>query len=209
MADEDTRDLFKRAQSVSLDDALEVGAGHIRQSRRKVGENNPNFIAQHVQCKLQEYTLVVCGGPRTGKSTLINAILNKKLAPVAPGFNPVTLENTCYKIDGVFPEILDEHTGVEQQESQTFQISVWDTKGITAWDESIAKIIREHNPMCVILCSSPGSFAKDDFIRPLIRECVNLNVLVALACTNQWNDSDIKRQRVMEEFHDLLKVNSS
>jgi hypothetical protein len=114
MADEDTRDKFKRAQSVSLDDAMEVGTSHIRQSLRKVGENNPNFIAQHVRCKLQEYTLVVCGGPRTGKSTLINAILKKKLAPVGPGFNPVTLENTCYKLDGVFPEILDEHTGVKR-----------------------------------------------------------------------------------------------
>ncbi|CAF3512221.1 unnamed protein product [Rotaria sp. Silwood2] len=206
MSDDQGHKDFQRAKSISLDAALEVGASNICRSRQEIAENNPEFFAESAKEKLQEFTLVVCGGPRTGKSTLINAILNKDLAKVRPGFAPVTMENTCYKLDGIFPEIVDEQTGEKQQESQPFQISVWDTKGITTWNESIVKIIREHNPMCVLLCSSPGSFAKDDFIKPLIQECVNLNVLVALVCTNRWNDSDIKRQRVMEEFHDLLKI---
>jgi hypothetical protein len=58
----------------------------------------------------------------------------------------------------------------------------------------------------MILCSSPGSFAKDEFIRPLITQCVSLKVFIALVCTNQWNDSDEKRTKTMQEFHDLLQV---
>ncbi|CAF2760293.1 unnamed protein product, partial [Rotaria sp. Silwood2] len=206
MSDDEAHQDFQREESIPLDAALKVGADHICQCRQQIDKRNPEFFAESAKEKLQEFTLVVCGGPRTGKSTLINAILNKNLAPVRSGFAPVTIENTCYKLDGIFPEIVDEQTGKKQQESQPFQISVWDTKGITTWNESVVKVVREQNPMCVLLCSSPGSFAKDDFIKPLIQECVNWNVLVAFVCTNRWNDSDIKRQRVMEEFHDLLKI---
>ena len=205
-SDNDKQKQCESAPMISLDKALEIGANHIRQSRRKIAEQNPEFVVECAKNKLQEFTLVVCGGPRTGKSTLVNAIIDKEVAIVRPGFTPVTLENTCYKLEGTFPEIIDEQTGTKQNESQPFQINIWDTKGIKTWDESIVKIIREYNPMCVILCSSPGSFANDHFIEPLIQECVHLNVLVALVCTNQWNDSDSKRQKVMDEFHSLLKI---
>ena len=34
----------------------------------------------------------------------------------------------------------------------------------------------------------------------------NLKTFVALVCTNQWNDSDEKRAKVMEDYHNLLTV---
>ncbi|CAF3493006.1 unnamed protein product, partial [Rotaria sp. Silwood2] len=94
MSDDQGHKDFQRAKSISLDAALEVGASNIRRSRQEIAENNPEFFAESAKEKLQEFTLVVCGGPRTGKSTLINAILNKDLATVRPGFAPVTMENT-------------------------------------------------------------------------------------------------------------------
>jgi GTPase SAR1 family protein len=197
---------LKRSESVAPELVLEVAANNLQKSRRECELKNPKFVADHAKNKLQEFTFVVCGAPRTGKSTLINSIINKELAPTKSGPSAVTLENHCYPLEGLCPEKLDEQTGEQLQETQHFCINIWDTKGITTWDETIADIIHEKNPMCLILCSSPGSFAKDEFIRPLINQCVTLKVFVALVCTNQWNDSDEKRTKVMEEFHGLLQV---
>lgn len=195
-----------RAESIPPEMVMQVAAENLRKSRRECESNNPKFVAQHAMNRLEEFTFVVCGAPRTGKSTLINAILNKDLAPTKPGPSAVTLETSCYKLEGSCPEKTDESTGESLQRAQSFQINIWDTKGIATWDQKIANIITEKNPMCLILCSSPGSFAKDEFIRPLINQCVISKVFVALVCTNQWNDSDEKRATVMAEFHELLQV---
>jgi GTPase SAR1 family protein len=202
MTDKESMTSFTRAQSVPTEVVLEVAAENLRNSLHECEVQNPKFVADHAKSKLQEFTFVVCGAPRTGKSTLINAIINQDLAPTKSGPGAVTLETKCYSLKGISPEKTDE----QMQESQPFQINIWDTKGITTWDKSIADIIDEKYPMCMILCASPGSFAKDEYIRPLISQCVNLNIFVALVCTNQWNDSDEKRIKVMQEFHDLFKV---
>jgi GTPase SAR1 family protein len=190
---------IERSKSIDPELVLEVATENLEKSRRKAELTNPEFVADHAKTRLQEFTFVVCGAPRTGKSTLINAILNKDLAPTKSGSSAVTLETNCYTLQGNCPEKTDE-------ENQTFRINIWDTKGITTWDTTISNIIKEKTPMCLILCSSPGSFAKDDVIRPLINQCITSKVFVALVCTNQWNDSDEKRTKVIEEFHDLLKV---
>jgi GTPase SAR1 family protein len=199
MADNELIPSLERSKSIAPELVLEVAAENLEKSRRKLELTNPEFVADHAKSRLQEFTFVICGAPRTGKSTLINAILNKDLAPTKAGPSAVTSETTCYTLQGNSPEKTDD-------ESQTFRINIWDTKGITTWDKTIADIIKEKNPMCLILCSSPGSFAKDDLIRPLINQCITSKVFVALVCTNQWNDSDEKRTKIMEEFHDLLKV---
>jgi GTPase SAR1 family protein len=206
MADKESILALKRSQSVAPELVLEVAAENLRRSQHECELSNPKFVADHAKSKLQEFTFVVCGAPRTGKSTLINAILNKELAPTKSGPSAITLETNCYTLEGLCPERINEQTGEKLQETQTFRINIWDTKGITTWDKKIADIVNEKNPMCLILCSSPGSFAKDEFIRPLINQCVVLKVFIALVCTNQWNDSDEKRTKVMEEFKDLLAV---
>ena len=198
-----------RSDSVAPEIALQVAAENLRKSRRECALTNPKFVADHAMNRLEEFTFVVCGAPRTGKSTLINAILNKDLAPTKPGPSAVTLETSCYKLEGSCPEKTDETTGESLQQAQAFRINIWDTKGIATWDQRIANIITEKNPMCLILCSSPGSFAKDEFIRPLINQCVASKVFVALVCTNQWNDSAEKRATVMAEFHELIQVSHS
>ena len=206
MAEKKTIPTFDRAESVSPESVLEVAAANLRKTRRECELVNPKFVADHAITRLEEFTFVVCGAPRTGKSTLINAIINKDLAPTKPGPSAVTMETKCYTLEGSCPEKTDEGAEKSEEKGQTFRINIWDTKGIGTWDEKIANIITEKNPMCLMLCSSPGSFAKDEFIRPLINQCVVSKVFVALVCTNQWNDSDEKRATVMAEFHELLKV---
>lgn len=206
MSDNKLNAILTRTDSISPDLVLEVAAQNLQRSRRECESANPKFVADHAKDKLQEFTFVICGAPRTGKSTLINAIINKELAPTKSGPTPVTLETSCYVLEGTCPEKLDERTGKIVQKNQSFQINIWDTKGITTWDKNIADIISEKKPMCLMLCSSPGSFAKDEFIRPLINQCIALKVFIALVCTNQWNDSDEKRTTVIQEFHNLLQV---
>lgn len=202
MAEKKASPIFDRADSVSPESVLQVAAENLRRTRRECELNNPKFVAEHAISRLEEFTFVVCGAPRTGKSTLINSIINKDLAPTKPGPSAVTMETKCYTLEGSCPEKVNDN----EEKRTSFRINIWDTKGIGTWDEKIANIITEKNPMCLILCSSPGSFAKDEFIRPLISQCVVAKVFVALVCTNQWNDSDEKRDTVMAEFHELLKV---
>ena len=202
MADRESMKRLTQTESVLPETVLEVAAENLRKSIHECELQNPKFVADHAKSKLQEFTFVVCGAPRTGKSTLINAIINKELAPTKSGPSAVTLETKCYSLEGICPDKTNEET----QEYQKFQINIWDTKGITSWNKSIADIIDEKHPMCMILCASPGSFAKDECIRPLINQCVSLNVFVALVCTNQWNDNDEKRIKIMQEFNDLFKV---
>ncbi|CAF3995142.1 unnamed protein product, partial [Rotaria sp. Silwood2] len=206
MANQESMKQFTVTESVSPEDILKVAAETLLKSQHVCEKNNPKFVADHVKTKLQEFNFIVCGAPRTGKSTLINAIINKNIAPTRSGSSAVTLETKCYSLEGTCPEQIDEKKSEKSQEAQEFRINIWDTKGITTWDKSIADIIHEKNPMCMILCSSPGSFANDEFIRPLINQCLILKIFVALVCTNQWNDSDEKRTKVIEEFTDLLKV---
>lgn len=205
MSNEESATQLQRLDSVDSDVVIEVASRNLRRSIQECEVQNPKFVADHAKSKLQEFTFVVCGGPRTGKSTLINAIINKDLAPTRSGPAAVTLETKCYSLSGPCPDRFDEQQG---RESPQFRINIWDTKGITTWDRSIADIIDEKHPMCMMLCASPGSFAKDEFVRPLISQCVNQSIFVALVCTNKWNDTDEKRTRVMEEFHGLLKVRS-
>ena len=209
MAEKVSEPSFNRSRSVDPELVLQVAAGNLNKTRREFELRNPKFVADHAKNRLQEFTFLVCGAPRTGKSTLINSILNKDLAPTNTGLSAVTLEANCYTLEGNCPEKLDEQSGEILQETQSFRINIWDTKGITSWDKTIASIITEKNPMCLMLCSSPGSFAKDEFIRPLINQCISSKVFIALVCTNQWNDSDEKRAKVIEEFHNLLKVSHS
>jgi GTPase SAR1 family protein len=206
MANKESTETLTRSKSIPSEVIDEIAARNLQRSQRESEIKEPPFVADHVKSKLQEFTFVVCGAPRTGKSTLINAIINKELAPTESGLSAVTLETKCYQLEGFCPEKIDEQTGEKLQESQSFRINIWDTKGITKWDKSITDIIIEKNPMCMILCSSPGSFANDKVIRSLIEQCVNSKVFVALVCTNQYHDSDEKRTTVMEEFHTLLKV---
>ncbi|CAF0884472.1 unnamed protein product [Rotaria sordida] len=205
MASKNNEEKRARNRTIPVTSAVTIGANNLRTSQIECANNNPSFVANYVENKLQEFTFIVCGAPRTGKSTLINAIIGRELAATSPGPVPITQESTCYELNGTFPEIIDRQTSERYVDAQQFRINIWDTKGIKTWDSSIVDIIRQKNPMCVILCASPGSFADDEFIRGLISECVHFNIFIALVCTNQWNGCDDKRKAVMQDFHDLLK----
>ncbi|CAF1009850.1 unnamed protein product [Adineta steineri] len=206
MANNEFKQELLRPISVTTDVVLGVAAENLQNCIHGCEQDNPQFVADHAKSKLQEFTFVVCGAPKTGKSTLINAIINKDVAPTKSGTSAVTLETKCYSLEGNCPNKTDEQTGDIVQEGGIFRINIWDTKGITTWDSSIIDIIEEKHPMCMIICASPGSFAKDDILHSLIDRCVNLNIFVALVCTNQYIDSDEKRIKIMQEFDDLLKV---
>lgn len=142
-----------------------------------------------------EINIVLCGSPRVGKSSLINAICQQQLAE-----NDVILDS-CTKQ-------LKKYQVEYTKNNRLHRTIFWDLPGIESWSEidvrdHINKLITATKPLCVIYCASPGSFAKLEHVKWLASECANRKIFCALVCTNMWSGRN--RHAVLKEFRDILQ----
>jgi hypothetical protein len=64
------------------------------------------------------------------------------------------------------------------------------------------KFIEEKDPVCLIYCASPGTFADVKQLRPVLDFCKTKQIFCALVCTNMWSSAN--RRVVLEEFEKEL-----
>jgi len=143
---------------------------------------------------LKQTNILLCGSSRVGKSTLINAICQEKLAKSNASLNSLTR-----KVDRYSYEYSNGPT--------THETVIWDTPGIESWNENevrnyMASLIEQTQPLCMIYCASPGSFAVFDHVAWLVEACYRKNLFCALVCTNMWAGRN--RQEIINEFCRLL-----
>lgn len=142
----------------------------------------------------EEYSILLCGSPRVGKSTLINALCGQKLADTSASLHACTMEQARYTLTGEYEDL-------------RFVVNFWDSPGIESWEKNemqahIAQLIQDTNPICMIYCVSPGSFARLDQIDWIVQTCWENNIFCALVCTNMWANS--KRYVVKKELMDIF-----
>lgn len=146
----------------------------------------------------KEFSIAVCGSPGVGKSTLVNAICGRKLANVSHSLNSQTREIKEYALQRNDLENLPNNL-----------IRIFDTPGIESWTEIdiqafFKRIMNETQPVCMIYCASPGSFALLNQLQWLLDTCIQSNIFCAFVCTNRYSGSSEQREIVPKEFHSLL-----
>ena len=153
------------------------------------------------------FDILLMGSPRVGKSTLINAILKKNLAQTSAGRNACTSQMTYYEYEEMYTSTLDNQSTTTSKCS----IRIWDAPGIEDWttfdvSKYIKDLIKEKNPICLIYCASPGSYADVNHIKILIEECKKLQVFIALVVTNMYASDEV--DDILETFQTLLAEHS-
>jgi predicted ATPase len=135
-----------------------------------------------------EVHILVCGGPKVGKSTLINALCGCPVAKVNKiGLDRCTEKTTYYQMDNIY---------------------FWDTPGIQQWsyldiDSYLNSSTRRQKPLCMFYCASPGSFAKLKQLEMLLDDCIyRQHIFCVLVVTNMF--ANINRHAILDEFKTLL-----
>lgn len=147
------------------------------------------------------FNIIVMGSPRIGKSQLINAFCNgQPLAKTSASLDSCTKEVTCY----VLEDNQERHPNV-----RPFKISFYDTPGIECWTDEAGKkkmieFIRSTDPVCMIYCASPGSYASLPQLRSIIEHCKEKGIFCALVCTNMFSGN--QRDNVITEFKRELEI---
>jgi small GTP-binding protein len=149
--------------------------------------------------QMNSYNIMLCGSPRVGKSSLINALCGKKVATTSASLASCTKTVERHRLEGVY-----------KSDTQQFGYTVdfWDTPGLESWTEAdvhsyVDSIVQKTRPICMIYCASPGSFANLTHLKWLVDRCIQNEILCALVCTNMWQNN--RRKVVMEEFKNLLR----
>jgi hypothetical protein len=62
----------------------------------------------------------------------------------------------------------------------------------------------ESNPLCMIYCASPGSFARLDQLEWIIDTCIRSNIYCALVCTNKYSGGSEHRQQLLNDFNSII-----
>jgi GTPase SAR1 family protein len=151
----------------------------------------------------KQYNIVVCGSARVGKSTLVNALCGRELAQTSSSLSSKTdkmekyvLNRICYPIN-------------ETSNSSEYTITIWDTPGVESWTKDhiqkhFTQIMKESNPLCMIYCASPGSFARLDQLEWIIDTCIRSNIYCALVCTNKFTGGSQKRIELLNDFNSII-----
>ncbi len=146
-----------------------------------------------------QFNILIIGGARVGKSQLINTLCgDENLAKTSASLDSCTKEIKCYTM--------------KKNEEQTpdvdpFQINFYDTPGVESWTDengmtTMRKFIEDKNPVCIIYCASPGSFAVLKQLQQLLAFCKKKQIFCALVCTNMWSNPN--RKIVLKEFEKEL-----
>ena len=138
--------------------------------------------------------ILLCGSARVGKSTLINAICQQNLAKSSSSLNSSTNRVERYSCEYSNGPIRHETI-------------IWDTPGIESWNEDnvrsyMVSLVEQTQPLCMIYCASPGSFAVLDHVAWLVSVCYHQKIFCALVCTNMWSGRN--RQEIVDEFCRIL-----
>ena len=150
-----------------------------------------------------EFNIIVCGSARVGKSTLINAICGRKLAQSSPGLDSCTKKISRF--------VLSERVQVNN-EWLTYSYNFWDTPGFESWNEkdirtNFSNIMNKpkSDPLCMIYCASPSSFADTEQVKWLLDYCiVDRKILCVLVVTNKWAGQREQRMAVLRRYKELL-----
>ncbi|CAF4000693.1 unnamed protein product [Rotaria magnacalcarata] len=153
--------------------------------------------------KFNEINIVLCGSPRVGKSSLINAICQRTLAKTSAGLDSCTHAVSRYIIKG---------SSEKESEIINYQYNFWDTPGFENWTQeeiqnNLERIFKKPKSdiLCMIYCASPGSFANLQQLRWLLDECMRKQIFCALVCTNKWGGQKRQREAIMKDFQQLLE----
>jgi GTPase SAR1 family protein len=146
-----------------------------------------------------EYSIVLCGSPRVGKSRLVNALCGKPVVNVNS-----SLDSDTNKMEKFVLQI--NNTSNDDVKNS---ITIYDTPGIESWTEQhvrsyFSNIMKESKPVCMIYCASPGSFTRLDHLQWVVNTCIESNIFCALVCTNKYCGGFERRYQVLKEFDSLL-----
>ncbi|CAF1561310.1 unnamed protein product, partial [Didymodactylos carnosus] len=90
----------------------------VRQRAEHVVEQHVNQVkASYIKEKL-EFNIMICGSPRVGKSTFVNTMCGRQVAPTSGSLNTCTTEVTCYS----YADDRETEMGVKH-----FKMNIWDT----------------------------------------------------------------------------------
>ncbi len=161
------------------------------------------MVRQKIFNMFNEFNIIVCGSARVGKSTLINAICGRTLAKTSPGLDSCTKTISRY--------VLSEKCFVDN-EPITYTYNFWDTPGFESWNETdirinFNQIIQKpkSDPLCMIYCASPGSFADTQQLKWLLDVCIKEHkLLCALVVTNKWAGQKSQRLAILDTYKELL-----
>ena len=150
-----------------------------------------------------EFNIIVCGAARVGKSTLINAICGKGLAKTSPGLDSCTKDISRYVLNGQC---------CIENEMITYTYNFWDTPGFESWNKedirtNFKKIMEKpkSDPLCMIYCASPGSFANTEQLEWLLDVCIREHrLLCAFVVTNKWAGQKSQRLAILNKYKELL-----
>ncbi|CAF0994158.1 unnamed protein product [Rotaria sp. Silwood1] len=174
--------------------------GKTSQIQENLCKNYYPTEVDHIKEKLQ-FNIILMGSPRVGKSQLINAICNgENKAETSPSLNSCTKEVTCYYL---------EDNQQETPDVKPFRVNFYDTPGIESWENkggetAMLKFIEEKEPVCVIYCAAPGTFADLSQVRPVLKFCQEKQIFWAFVCTNMW--SNASRKDIIRDFEKELNI---
>ncbi len=167
------------------------------------GVSNTYLIEKQYAAKtLKDFSVMLCGPPRVGKSELINALCGRKVAATSESLDSCTKGVQCYTIQ-------THHKSDDETIDVNNAIHFWDTPGIESWNERdvqiyVDSITKKALPICMLFCASPGSFANLNHLQWLVERCVRENIFCALICTNMYSSN--QRAAVMQDFKKVLQT---
>ncbi|UJR24414.1 hypothetical protein I4U23_005790 [Adineta vaga] len=141
-------------------------------------ENEINYVQRAL-----DFNILLMGAPRIGKSQLTNA-----------------LTGNCLR------QAKTKHSNSTEQS----KVYIWDTKGIENWTEQesigeMFQIIDHIQPIAVIYCAAPGTFANLSQVKVILNYCFYKKIFCAAVITNMWASSREARMSAKADLENLLE----
>jgi len=160
---------------------------------RKSKKNLYKVEKKHVMSNLSDFSFVVIGPPRVGKSTLINAITNKEVARTKPGFE------SCTK------RIEEFNFNVSSSDGTPRTLHFYDVPGIESWQNSdvdafLEELSAKTNPIAAFVLVSPGCFADKENFEYVIKTLAKKQMAIAFVLTNIYAGSEEQVKGMWEQL---------